>query len=97
MRKVGGVRQVRTAKRPATLRPDGPGERSPSPRRERRPDDEACRSPAEILVVQHCHHVRPEVVEYLQGASSNFRHVRRFMILNGPDTYRLLAGAGLLG
>ncbi len=55
------------------------------------------RSPAEILVVQHCHHVRPEVVEYLQGASSNFRQVRRFMVLDGPDTYRLLAGAGVLG
>lgn len=53
------------------------------------------RSPAEILVVQHCHHVRPEVVEYLQGAASNFRQVRRFMVLDGPDTYRLLVGAGL--
>lgn len=55
------------------------------------------RSPAEVLVVQHCHHIRPEVVEYLQGASSNFRQVRRFMVLDGPDTYRLLAGVGLLG
>lgn len=55
------------------------------------------RSPAEVLVVQHCHYVRPEVVEYLQGASSNFRQVRRFMVLDGPDTYRLLAAAGHLG
>ncbi len=54
------------------------------------------RSPADILVVQHCHHVRPEVVEYLQSASSNFRHVRRFMIIDGQDTYRLLASAGAL-
>lgn len=54
------------------------------------------RSPAEILVVQHWHHVRPEVVEYLQGAASNFRQVRRFMVVDGQDTYRLLAGAGLL-
>lgn len=55
------------------------------------------RSPADVLVVQHCHHVRPEVVEYLQGVASNFRHVRRYMILDGPDSYRLLAGSGLLG
>ena len=54
------------------------------------------RSPADVLVVQHCHHIRPEVVEYLQGAASNFRQVRRFMVLDGEDTYRLLASAGLL-
>jgi hypothetical protein len=54
------------------------------------------RSPADILVVQHCHHVRPEVVEYLQSAASNFRQVRRFMVIDGQDTYRLLASAGVL-
>lgn len=54
------------------------------------------RSPAEVLIVQHCHHIRPEVLEYLQGVASNFRQVRRYMTIDGFDTYRLLVGAGQL-
>lgn len=54
------------------------------------------RSPADVLVVQHCHHIRPEVISYLQDVCSNFRHVRRYLVLDGPDTYRLLASTGHL-
>lgn len=53
-------------------------------------------SPAEVLVLQHCHYLRPEVVAYLQDVASNFRHVRRYLVLDGPDTYRLLSGTGQL-
>lgn len=53
-------------------------------------------SPAQVLVLQHCHHIRPEVISYLQDLCSSFRHVRRFMVLDGQDTYRLLSGSGLL-
>ena len=54
------------------------------------------RSPADILVVQHCHEIRPEVISLLQDAASNFRHVRRFLVLDGYDTYRLLLAIGEL-
>jgi len=54
------------------------------------------RSPADVLVLQHCHHIRPEVISYLQDVTSNFRHVRRYLVLDGPDTYRLLSAAGYL-
>jgi hypothetical protein len=53
-------------------------------------------SPAEVLVLQHCHYIRPEVISYLQDVASNFRHVRRYLVLDGPDTYRLLSGSGQL-
>lgn len=52
------------------------------------------RSPADVLIVQHCHYIRPEVIAYLQDVSSNFRHIRRYLVLDGPDTYRLLAATG---
>lgn len=54
------------------------------------------RSPADVLVVQHCHYIRPEVISYLQDVSSSFRHVRRYLVLDGPDTYRLLTATALL-
>jgi hypothetical protein len=53
-------------------------------------------SPAEVLVLQHCHYIRPEVIAYLRDVSSNFRHVRRYLVLDGPDTYRLMSGSGHL-
>jgi hypothetical protein len=54
------------------------------------------RSPAYVLVLQHCHEIRQEVVSYLQDTASNFRHVRRYLVLDGYDTYRMLAGVGVL-
>ena len=52
--------------------------------------------PAQILVLQHCHDVRPEVFNYLQTVASDFRDVRRFMVIDGRDTYRLLSAYGRL-
>jgi hypothetical protein len=54
------------------------------------------RSPAEVLVLQHCHEIRQEVLSYLQDTASNFRHVRRYLVLDGYDTYRLLVAVGEL-
>lgn len=54
------------------------------------------RSPAQVLVLQHCHHIRQEVVAYLEDVSSNFRNIRRFMVMDGPDTYRLFSSAEAL-
>lgn len=53
-------------------------------------------SPVEVLVLQHYHYIRPEVVAYFQDVASNFRHVRRYLVLDGPDTYPLLSGSGHL-
>lgn len=47
-------------------------------------------TPAEVLVVQHCHEIRPEVVAMLRGLASDFRNVRHFMVLDGYDSYAIL-------
>lgn len=51
---------------------------------------------AEVLVVQHCHEIRPEVFSLLRSLASDFRHVRRYLLLDGFDTYRLLSSHGYL-
>lgn len=49
------------------------------------------RTPSQVLVLQHCHRILPEVIAMLEDSASNFhRGVRRFMVLDGYDTYRLL-------
>lgn len=53
------------------------------------------RTAAEVLVVQHCHAIRPEVYSLLRSIASDFRNVRRYMLIDGFDTYRLLRAAGL--
>lgn len=50
-------------------------------------------SPAEVLVLQHCHEIRPEVVSLLESLASDMRNVRRFMVIDGYDTYALLLAA----
>jgi hypothetical protein len=45
---------------------------------------------AEVLVVQHCNTIRPEVYSMLERLASDYRNVRRYMILDGFDTLRLL-------
>ncbi|WP_404351760.1 hypothetical protein LG324_03350 [Phycicoccus jejuensis] len=50
-------------------------------------------TPAEVLVVQHCHEVKPEVVSMLRSLASDFRHVRHYMVLDGYDTFAILEQA----
>jgi hypothetical protein len=54
------------------------------------------RTSAELLVVQHCHEIRPEVFSMLRSVASNFRDIRRYMLIDGYDTYRILAAYGHL-
>lgn len=54
------------------------------------------RTTAELLVVQHCHEIRPEVFSMLRSVASNFRDIRRYMLIDGYDTYRILAAFGHL-
>jgi hypothetical protein len=53
-------------------------------------------SPAEVLVIQHCHEIRPEVVALLRSLASDFRNVRRYLILDGYDSYAILRSRGAL-
>jgi hypothetical protein len=50
-------------------------------------------APAEILVVQHCHQIRPEVVSMVESLASDMRNPRHFMVIDGYDTYALLRHA----
>ena len=45
---------------------------------------------AEVLVVQHCNVIRPEVYSMLQRLASDYRRIRRYMVIDGFDTLRLL-------
>lgn len=55
------------------------------------------KTPSQIMVLQHCHRIVPEVISMLEDAASNFhRGPRRMMILDGYDTYRLLHARGVL-
>ena len=49
-------------------------------------------TPAEVLVLQHCHEIRPEVVAMVRSLASDFRNARRYMILDGYDSYSILQG-----
>lgn len=49
---------------------------------------------AEVLVVQHCNDIRPEVYSMLQRLASDYRKVRRYMVIDGFDTVRLLRLSG---
>lgn len=53
-------------------------------------------SAAQVLVVQHCHVIRPEVVSLLRSLASDYRDVRRYMVIDGFDTFRLLRTHGYL-
>ncbi len=53
-------------------------------------------TPAQVLVVQHCHEIRPEVFALIRSAASDFRNIRRFMLIDGFATARLLAASGHL-
>ncbi|GAA2027497.1 hypothetical protein GCM10009740_16520 [Terrabacter terrae] len=54
-------------------------------------------SPAEVLVLQHCHEIRPEVVSMLESLASDMRNPRRFMVIDGYHSHSLMRAAGLAG
>lgn len=47
-------------------------------------------TPAEVLVLQHCLEIRPEVIAILRSLASDFRSVRHYMVIDGYDTYAIL-------
>lgn len=52
--------------------------------------------PAELLVLQHSHLVSPPVRATLRAFAVNPASPRRYLVLDGPDTYRLLVSHKLL-
>ncbi|NMO53432.1 hypothetical protein HH310_19855 [Actinoplanes sp. TBRC 11911] len=52
--------------------------------------------PAELLVIQHCHEITPNVVSTMETFAHDLRNPRKYMVLDGPDTARVLKMHGIL-
>lgn len=52
--------------------------------------------PAELLVLQHCHEIRPRVIHLMEAYANDVRNLRRYMIIDGTATYRILHAYGKL-
>jgi hypothetical protein len=52
--------------------------------------------PAELLVLQHCHQIKPAVVGMMDAYAHDARRLRSYMIIDGADTGRILRSQGLL-
>ncbi len=46
--------------------------------------------PADILILQHCHYIKQEIYKTMEAFASRFYNVRRYCIIDGIDTQRLL-------
>jgi hypothetical protein len=53
-------------------------------------------SSAEVLVLQHCHEIRTEVVSMLESLASDMRNPRRFMVIDGYDSHSLMRASGIV-
>ncbi|MFI1378424.1 hypothetical protein [Embleya sp. NPDC020886] len=52
--------------------------------------------PAELLVLQHCHEIKPNVVGMMDAYAHDARRPRSYMIIDGADTGRILRSLDLL-
>lgn len=52
--------------------------------------------PAELLILQHCHQIKPSVVSMMDSYAHDARRPRSYMIIDGADTGRILRSLGLL-
>jgi len=52
--------------------------------------------PAELLVLQHCHQIKPAVAGMMDAYAHDARRPRSYMIIDGADTGRILRSLGLL-
>lgn len=55
----------------------------------------AC-TPAGLLVVQHCHQIGEAVRATLKAFAYNPAHIRRYCLIDGKDTYRILKAYGFM-
>lgn len=61
--------------------------------------DQICRlakTPARLLVVQHCHEIGPSVRDTLRHFAVTPHNPRRYCLIDGKDTYRILRAYGKL-
>jgi hypothetical protein len=49
---------------------------------------------ADLMVVQHCHSIKAQVVTMLKAFASNSQNPKRYMIIDGYDTVRILRHFG---
>jgi hypothetical protein len=49
-----------------------------------------CSEPAELLVIQHCNEVKPEVRELLRVVANQISRPRQYCVIDGYDTLRVL-------
>lgn len=58
--------------------------------------DRLAQTAADLMVVQHCHTITAPVVNMLKAYASNFRDPKRYMLIDGSDTIRILRHFGYL-
>jgi hypothetical protein len=58
--------------------------------------DRLAQTAADLMVVQHCHTITAPVVNMLKAYASNFRNPKRYMLIDGLDTIRILRHFGYL-
>ena len=52
--------------------------------------------PAELLVLQHSHEIKPSVINMMDAYAHDLRNPRKYTIIDGSDTARILKTQGLL-
>jgi hypothetical protein len=52
--------------------------------------------PADLLILQHCNKIETAVVKTMRAFAVDPKHPRRFCIIDGADTYRILRAYGYL-
>ncbi|WP_261566798.1 hypothetical protein [Frankia gtarii] len=52
--------------------------------------------PADLLVLQHCHEITPAVVNMMETYAHDLRNPRKYLIIDGADTARILKENGAL-
>ena len=58
--------------------------------------DRLANTAADVLIVQHCHSVRAPVVNMLRTYAVQPGRARRYMVIDGYDTIRILSHFGHL-
>jgi hypothetical protein len=53
--------------------------------------------PADVIVIQHCNAIPPSVLKIAEALAANLARPRKYCIIDGSDTYRLLRAYGHLG
>ena len=48
--------------------------------------------PADIYILQHCHHIRNQVIKHMEAFASRFFAPKYYCVIDGTDTLRILKG-----